>query len=171
MLQTIELSQLDIDFFNSINKDYFLVTAFDKDKRVNTMTCGWGTVGVLYNKPVFQVYVRDSRYTYDLLENCDGFTTSFFPPGYKKDLMHLGRVSGRSGDKLAQTNLNYKPLGESRYSFEEANLIFSCTLAMKTRINEKDFIDSSIKDHYPLKDYHTIYTGYIDKVYINNEEE
>ncbi len=169
MLQTVELSQLDIDFFQAINKDYFLVTTNYKDK-INTMTCGWGTVGVLYNKPVFQVYVRDSRYTYELLEKSDNFTISFFPPGYENDLMYLGKVSGRSGDKLIKTNLNYKPLEDNRYSFEESNLIFSCTMAMKTRINPKDFIDANIEKHYPLKDYHTIYTGYIDKVYINNEE-
>lgn len=170
MLQTVELSQLEMDFFSSIAKDYFLATVVDKEGKVNTMTCGWGTIGILYNKPVFQIYVRDSRFTYEFLEKIDGFTVSFFPPGYEKDLITCGRLSGKDGDKLRETNLNYLELDDNRYCLKEANLIFSCTTAMKTRIKKEDFVDLTIESHYPLKDYHTIYTGYIDKVYIENNE-
>ena len=28
----------------------------------NPMTIGWGTLGIIWGKPVFQVYVRPSRY-------------------------------------------------------------------------------------------------------------
>ena len=36
------------------------------DGKVNTMTIGWGTIGVDWSRPVFIAYVRESRYTKQL---------------------------------------------------------------------------------------------------------
>ena len=44
------------------------------DGKPNAMTIGWGTVGVIWGKPIFVVLVRPSRYTYSLLEASDSFT-------------------------------------------------------------------------------------------------
>ena len=35
---------------------------------VNTMTIGWGKIGIEWNKAVFIAYVRETRYTKQLLE-------------------------------------------------------------------------------------------------------
>ena len=37
------------------------------DGKVNTMTIGWGTIGVDWSRPVFIAYVRESRYTKEML--------------------------------------------------------------------------------------------------------
>ena len=44
--------------------------------RVNTMTIGWGKIGVEWGKPIFIAYVRDSRYTRRLLEESGEFTVN-----------------------------------------------------------------------------------------------
>ena len=38
------------------------------DGVTDTMTIGWGTLGIEWGKPIFIAYVRESRYTKELLE-------------------------------------------------------------------------------------------------------
>ena len=65
----------------------------------NAMTVSWGEAGVLWNKPIFTVFVRPTRYTYTLAEKTDLATLSFFPEEYKKLLTYFGRVSGRDENR------------------------------------------------------------------------
>ena len=44
------------------------------DGQVNTMTIGWGTLGVEWKKPLFTVFVRQSRHTKQLLDQSGEFT-------------------------------------------------------------------------------------------------
>ena len=44
--------------------------------KVNPMTIGWGQVGIVWSMPVFTVYVRKSRYTYECLQTAGSFTVS-----------------------------------------------------------------------------------------------
>ena len=57
-------------------KGVFLTVGEDKP---NTMTIGWGSISVYWNKPVFIVPVRHSRYSYSILEKGSGFTVSVPP--------------------------------------------------------------------------------------------
>ena len=43
---------------------------------VNTMTIGWGKLGIEWNRPVFIAYVRETRYTKQLLEENGEFTVT-----------------------------------------------------------------------------------------------
>ncbi|MBE0584855.1 MAG: flavin reductase family protein, partial [Desulfofustis sp.] len=43
---------------------------------VNTMTIGWATIGFVWKREVFMVAVRNSRHTFQLLEQTDNFTVS-----------------------------------------------------------------------------------------------
>ena len=36
------------------------------NKKANTMTIGWGFIGIMWNKPVFIAAVRYSRHTYEI---------------------------------------------------------------------------------------------------------
>ena len=47
------------------------------DDVVNTMTIGWATIGYIWQRPVFMVAVRDSRYTFTLLEKTDNLPLRF----------------------------------------------------------------------------------------------
>ena len=50
-----------------------LLTTKSGDK-VNTMTIGWGTIGIEWGKPIFVGYVRESRYTREMLDQNGEFT-------------------------------------------------------------------------------------------------
>ena len=49
------------------------------DDKVNSMTISWGGVGMLWNKPAATVYVRESRFTKELLDKSETFSVSFLP--------------------------------------------------------------------------------------------
>ena len=58
----------------ALSKGVLLTTR--SGKRVNTMTIGWGKIGIEWGRPIFIVYVRDSRYTKQLLEESGEFTVN-----------------------------------------------------------------------------------------------
>ena len=82
-----------------------LVTTKAGDK-INSMTIGWGTLGVIWEKPVFIAYVRDCRFTYEMLQKNPEFTVNI-PVGDpdKKAIALLGSKSGRDMDKIATAGL------------------------------------------------------------------
>ena len=46
------------------------------DGQVNTMTIGWGTIGIQWRKPIFIAFVRQSRLTKELLDKNLEFTVN-----------------------------------------------------------------------------------------------
>lgn len=73
---------------------------------VNTMTIGWGTLGIQWNRPIFIAYVRESRYTKQLLEQTGEFTVNI-PVGEVDSniLSYCGTKSGRDTDKIRDLGL------------------------------------------------------------------
>ena len=73
---------------------------------VNTMTIGWGKIGIEWNRPVFIAYVRETRYTKQLLEAAGEFTVNI-PVGDadSRILGYCGTKSGRDTDKIADLSL------------------------------------------------------------------
>lgn len=172
MFEQVDISSLELNPFSAIQSDSFLITAATQEDRWNTMTAGWGFLGVMWAKPAFGVVVRDSRYTYSFLEESNGFTCSFFSPEYKKALQFCGSHSGRDTDKVAATGLTPVLLdgyeGIDLVTFEQANMVFCCSLASKTDLKPQEFINPTIEKHYPKKDYHRLYIGFIDRVLVQD---
>lgn len=72
----------------------------------NTMTISWGNIGFQWNRPVFTVLVRKSRYTHDLIEKANEFTVSIpLSDKMKSQLALCGSKSGRDINKLDEANL------------------------------------------------------------------
>ena len=73
---------------------------------LNTMTIGWGSIGIEWGKPVFTAYVRDSRYTRELLDQYGEFTVNI-PLGKadKTAISLCGTKSGREVDKIRELGL------------------------------------------------------------------
>ena len=67
-----------MDIFEQFDKKWALLTAGSMEK-FNTMTVSWGGLGTLWGKPVATVYVRQSRYTHEFMDNGEYFTVSFYP--------------------------------------------------------------------------------------------
>ena len=163
-MQRIDYTQLELNPFSMIGSESFLLTAGTMNDW-NTMTAGWGGLGYIWEEPAAFVFVRESRFTYSFIDRHDRFTLSFFPPEMKGALAFCGTHSGRDTNKAKEAGLTPISL-DGAVSFAEANLVFSCRKASKTVIDESSMIDSSILKLYPQRDWHSMFIGFIDGVYI-----
>lgn len=123
--QEIQPEEIDLNPVQMIDGDWLEVSA-GKEGKMNLMTISWGTIGELWNKPVFIVYVSTSRYTHQFMEDNDCFTVTHFPASMREQLAYLGRVSGRNEDKVAGAGLTveFTELGNPIYA--EADLAIEC---------------------------------------------
>ena len=165
-IPTAEFSPL----FERIGKEWMLISATDGE-RVNSMTASWGCMGVLWNKQVAICYVRPQRYTFELTERSERLSLAFFDEDYKKALAYMGSHSGRDGDKYAATGLHVTADEDGTPFPAEARVVLACRQLYKGRLQESDFLDTSIIEaHYPSKDFHQMYICEIERVLIREDE-
>lgn len=159
MFEQCEVTAITDNPFKMIGTDWMLITAGTQD-RFNTMTASWGGLGVLWERKVCTVYVRPTRYTYEFLEQSGTFTVSFFSEAYRKALLFCGTHSGRDTDKMRETGLTARK-GDGYVWFEEARIVLRCRKIYTQDITPDRFLDPSIEQMYPQKDYHRLYIGEI----------
>ena len=96
--------------------------------RVNTMTIGWGSLGVIWGRAVFTAYVREGRLTRALLDENPEFTVNI--PRGRLDrgiLGFAGSRSGRDADKIAELGLTLEePVTVSVPAIAELPLTLEC---------------------------------------------
>lgn len=86
--QPYPIDMLDINPFTKLSKEWALVTAGDKEKS-NTMTVSWGGTGVLWGKNVVFIFIRESRYTKDFIDNGEFFSLSFLSEKYRDEITDI----------------------------------------------------------------------------------
>ena len=123
--QEIDPTEIELNPVRMIDQDWLEVSA-GKEGKMNLMTISWGSIGELWGKPIFIVYVSTSRYTHRFMEENDYFTVTHFPSDMRDKLSYLGRVSGRDEDKVAGAGLTveFTELGNPIYA--EADLAIEC---------------------------------------------
>lgn len=134
--------------------------------KTNTMTIAWLTIGSVWNTDVVSVYVRDSRYTYDLIEKSDSFTVSF--PHTKEMLDKIaqwGKESGRDFPKLNKFNSSSAKFVDG-VVIDDCNIHIECEIIYK-QVMDKNALEKKLHDRfYPEGSaYHTIYYGEIKGMY------
>ena len=145
--------------FTLIGGEYMLITAGTPDS-FNTMTAAWGGFGVLWDRKVAICVIRPGRYTFGFMEKSEFYTLSFFSLKYRDVLTYCGSNSGRNVNKVKETGLT--PLfGEKTISFQEARMVLECRKIYYQDISPLNFVDPSIEQCYPNKDYHRMYVGEI----------
>lgn len=154
-----------------------LLTTKNGDK-VNSMAIGWGTIGVDWSRPVFIVYVRESRHTKHMLEENGEFTINA-PLGDvdKKIISVCGTRSGRDLNKIEALDLHLEePLSISVPGIRELPLTLECKVIYKQQQDLSAIPEDIIARYYPVeddtlhpgsdRDYHICYYGQILKAYI-----
>jgi len=133
--------------------------------QTNVMTIGWALVGILWGKPVMMVAVRNSRHTFDLIEEADSFTVSAPMTDRKKELELCGTMSGRAVDKFKECGLAPRKAQKvSSPVLDIAGYHYECQRLYKSALDPK-MMDQVLDDLYPKKDYHTLYFGEIVACY------
>jgi flavin reductase (DIM6/NTAB) family NADH-FMN oxidoreductase RutF len=144
------------------------------DGQVNTMTIGWGTLGIEWSKPIFVAFVRESRYTMQMLQKNPEFTVNIPMGDVDKNILKVcGVKSGRDMDKIKELGLT---LEEGKTVSVPAIKELPLTLECKVRYcqaQEPAGIPQDINEHhypktaqFPDGDYHTAYYGEITAAYI-----
>lgn len=130
----------------------------------NPMTIGWGQFGIIWNKQTFSVYVRQSRYTHDLLDNTNMFTVSVPYEGtMQKELAFCGTRSGRDVDKMnaLQASLSPAKFG-AQDGFAGCRYHIECRILFRTDLDENLLEDNALLSRYYADgDTHTMYIGEI----------
>lgn len=158
--QPYPIDLVEMNPFTKIGKEWALVTAGNKSK-FNTMTVSWGGVGVLWGKNVTYIFIRQSRYTKELIDSGDFFSLSFFGEEYRSALNYCGANSGRDKDKFAEAGLTPAFRHSIPYP-DEANLVILCRKMAAVPITEDTFIDKDLMSKwYKDNDMHTMYVGEI----------
>lgn len=169
-----EINYKDMNFnpFTLIGGEWMLVTAGNEQKGCNTMTASWGHLGCLWgnNDPTAVIYLRPSRYTKSFVDAEDRFTLCVMDRSFKKQMAYLGSVSGRDEDKIAKAGLTPVYADGTTY-FAEAKLVLICKKLYHGELKEEGFVyQETIDKNYPLRDYHTMYVGKIEKILVREEQ-
>ncbi len=159
--QPYPIDMLNMNPFTKIGKEWALISAGDKNK-CNTMTVSWGGVGVLWGKNVVYIFIRDSRYTKEFIDNGEFFSMSFFDEKYRDALSYCGKESGRNvDDKFKGAGLTPAFRHNIPYP-DEANLVLLCRKMAAMPITEDTFVDPQIMPKwYSDNDMHVMYVGEI----------
>ena len=159
--QPYPIDMLNMNPFTKIVKEWALISAGDKNK-CNTMTVSWGGVGVLWGKNVVYIFIRDSRYTKEFIDNGEFFSMSFFNEKYRDALSYCGKESGRNvDDKFKGAGLTPAFRHNIPYP-DEANLVLLCRKMAAVPITEDTFVDPQIMPKwYSDNDMHVMYVGEI----------
>jgi flavin reductase (DIM6/NTAB) family NADH-FMN oxidoreductase RutF len=136
--------------------------------KINTMIIGWGNIGYVWNRPVFTIMVRKSRYTYDLIENSDNFTVSIpLSKGLKNAISVCGSKSGRDIDKIKECNLTLENSEKvDSPIIGECELHYECKIVYKQEMDPELLSKDVQKSSYSNGDYHTLYYGQIVATYM-----
>lgn len=156
VFQPVPIDLFECNPFEKIGKEWALVTAGNQDK-VNTMTISWGGMGVMWGKNVCFVFIRDSRFTKELIDNSDFLSLSFMSEQYREALNYCGSHSGRDEDKFEKAGLSVgKKMGIPYV--DEADMVILGRKLSSTRINKEDFVIPDIeKKWYTDGDMHNMY--------------
>lgn len=145
-----------------------LITTKVGDK-VNSMTIGWGTLGVIWERPVFVAYVRQQRYTREILDQCREFTVNVpvgdFP---RRALGVCGSKSGRDMDKIAAAGLTpVEPEVIGVPGLKEFPLTLECRVLYCQEQESDQFNDEITRQFYTIETGdHICYYGEIVAAYI-----
>ena len=103
------------------------------DEKVNTMTIGWGVLGIEWSTPIFTAFVRENRFTRSCLDKNPEFTVNVPLGDFNKKILGIaGSKSGRNIDKIAELGLHLeKPETVSVPGIQEFPLTLECRLLYK----------------------------------------
>ena len=164
------------DICNAMPKGILMTTK--NGDFVNSMVIGWGHIGIEWGKPIFVAYVRESRFTKEMVENHGEFTINVPMGEFDSNTIRVcGSKSGRDMDKIGELGLH---LVESDHvdvpGIAEFPLTLECKVIYKQKQDLSAIPGDIIDRYYPQipgadfdgqsRDYHYAYYGQIVGAYV-----
>ncbi len=176
MKKDINVFEYGTEILQALQKGVLLTTK--ADGFVNTMTISWGGMGIEWGKPIFTVYVRESRFTKGQLAKNPEFTINIPHGNFDQKILGLcGTKSGRDTDKIKAAGLTPEaPSVISVPGFRELPLTLECRVIYQQAQDPQAISPADTEKFYPQnvdgsfhganRDYHTAYYGEIVSAYI-----
>ncbi len=119
--------------------------------KVNPMTIAWGTVGINWGRPVFVAYVRESRFTRELLDANGEFTVSVPVDSSVSGILSVcGTKSGRDMDKVNELGLTLEePVNISVPGIAELPLTLECKVLYRQKQDLSGLPEDILQRYYP----------------------
>ena len=156
--ESVGTSALAGDLIQRIGDGWMLISVANRETGIpNTMTASWGTVGVLWNKPVLTCFIRPQRFSY--------------PLACREALQYCGAHSGRDGDKFAAAGLTpaFTSDDDPVPYPAEASLVVVGRKLYEDDLREGNFLDPALFRNYPHKDFHRFFICEIEQVLAKRE--
>lgn len=132
----------------------------------NPMTIGWGTLGIIWAKPVFTVLIRPSRHSFSLIESLPEFTVCVPTVDMRRTLSICGSKSGRDTDKIARCGLTLNASNSIAVPWiGECPVHYECRVLHRTEVKGEHLTPGVTTKFYTGEDLHRIYHGEILGVY------
>lgn len=176
MKRTVNAFDYAGDICKSMSKGILMTTK--KDDFVNSMVIGWGHIGIEWGKPIFVAYVRESRYTKELVENHGEFTVNVPMGDFDSNIICIcGTKSGRDLDKIKELGLTLVDSDHvSVPGIKEFPLTLECKVIYKQKQDLTAVPEDVLARYYPQipgadfdgqdRDYHYAYYGEIVGAYV-----
>ena len=174
MKKEINVYQYAPHILDHLTRSGILVTAKVGDK-VNPITIGWGTIGMQWGKPLFQAYIRESRFTKAMLDEAKEFTVNIpleRTDRVKEILAFCGTKSGRDCDKVSALGLTLVDSEKiAAPGIKELPITLECKVIYSVRQDASAMPEDVTKRYYPdwkndRNDVHSVYYGEIVAAYI-----
>jgi len=136
----------------------------------NVMTIGWGTVGIVWGRPIFQVLVRPSRHTYGLLEESGEFTVNVPTEAMRDWVAVCGTRSGRDVDKIGAYGVSVSQGKKvSVITLDESRMVYECRVVHHNDVLPPNLAQEIDASSYANRDYHRVYWGEIVGAYASRD--
>ena len=143
-------------------------------EKVNTMTIGWGKIGIEWNHPVFIAYIRESRYTRQMLDAGGEFTVNIPYGEFDRNILgYCGRMSGRDTDKIRDLGLTLVDSDVVQVpGIAQLPLTLECRIIYKQQQDLEKMPQAVLDRFYPavdesgFRDGHIAYYGEIVNAYL-----
>ena len=167
----IDILEHSTEINKALSKGILLTTG--TMEKANTMVIGWGGIGINWTKPVFTAYIRESRYTREILDQTGEFTVNIPVKEYNQDILAVcGSKSGRDIDKIKECNLTLvEPENVETPGIKEFPMTLECRVLYRQE-QELDLMGEDIPDtFYPVesdgkRDKHITYIAEITAAYV-----
>ena len=176
MKKAIDVFSYANDILKALQTGVLLTTK--ADNKINSMTISWGTLGRKWEKPIFTVFIRENRFTRQLIEKNPEFTINIPYGSFDKKILGIcGTKSGKDLDKIQAAGLTIEePEVINVPGFKELPLTLECKVVYKrlqaaeaiTAENRQAFYPQDVDGsfHGANRDYHVVYYGEIVSAYL-----
>ena len=164
--QPYPINMLEWNPIQKLADDGIAIVA-EADGKVNATSSHNGGVGHIWGKHVVYAFLRNTRYTKELLDKSEYFSACFFDMSDKNNVQLmkvLDQLSGRNEDKLRLCHVSIEHAMKAPY-IDDANFIILCRKIAAVPMTENTVLDEAILNKQyterHLDDFHTMYIGEI----------